>query len=90
MRSLLINYQQILSIIIWSLSHEYGLTEGADGSECSLFLAESSIPNSGFGVYTTSDYIKGDTVSHDVSIALADVMRNLGPKGDYIHWTHDE
>jgi len=90
MRSLLINYQQILSIIIWSLSHEYGLTEGADGSECSLFLAESSIPNSGFGVYTTSDYIKGDTVSHDVSIALADVMRNLGPKGDYIHWTHDD
>ena len=82
-------YQEILAIATWLVLHNYVKSE-ADNSECSIFLAESSIPNSGFGVYTTSDYNKGDTVGDDVSIALADVMRNLGPEGDYIHWTHDE
>ena len=64
--------------------------ETINDNECSVWLAESGIPNAGFGVYTTSGYKKDDIVSKDMSIALTDVMRNLGKEGDYIHWTHDD
>ena len=39
-----------------------GNSDSSESSICSLYLAESTIPNAGFGVYTTRAYEKGEEI----------------------------
>ena len=58
--------------------------------ECSLYMAPSSIPNSGFGVYTTRTIKKDEPVTPYVdapSIISIDITAHTGNReGDF--WTH--
>lgn len=78
------------SCIVSSTSISEGEEKVEEEGGCSLFLAESSIPNSGFGVYTTSGYTKGSEVSSDIAIPMADILRHLGENAEFIRWTHDD
>ena len=53
---------------------------------CKLYLAESSIPNSGLGVYTAVDVEAGDPVSHyDYPIIVSDLaIHNDGDVRDWV------
>ena len=44
----------------------------AANTECSLYIAKSSIPNAGLGIYAGKDYQKGDTIPGDLCIPIID------------------
>jgi hypothetical protein len=55
-------------------------------SECGLYMAESSIPNSGLGMYTAQEIGKNKQVFHgDVVIQIADYKLNRKLR----HWFYD-
>ena len=45
-------------------------TKTISSSSCSLYMAQSSIPNSGIGIYTGRDFTKGDVVDPRPQVAL--------------------
>jgi hypothetical protein len=56
---------------------------------CGMYIAESSIPNAGFGMYVGTPIAKGDYVggtgSYELIIALHDTAKNENNEGDY-YW----
>uniref|UniRef100_A0A7S4S8D5 SET domain-containing protein n=1 Tax=Ditylum brightwellii TaxID=49249 RepID=A0A7S4S8D5_9STRA len=63
--------------------------------ECTLYLAPSSIPNSGFGMYTTIPYKKGSPISENdaPSIINTDINSHQCHKEDYkdvVDWSHSD
>ena len=62
--------------------------DGSNENVCTLFMAESSIKNSGFGVYTTRLYEKGDLIQplgDAPSIPITDVSEHYGEEPDWAH-----
>jgi len=54
---------------------------------CGFYLAESSIPNSGGGMYSMKDIKKGEAVGEvDTNIMIEDIEKNNG--GKFSGWTH--
>ncbi len=70
-----------------NLEHEY---EHDNEYECSRYLAPSSIPNAGFGVYTTRDIQKNEAVlyfSDAPSVPITDIEVHTG-NDEQDFWTH--
>ncbi len=60
----------------------------ADGG-CTLYVAESTIPNAGFGVYTTKAFKKGDVLieAAETAIIITDID-TYQPEGEDPDWQH--
>ena len=53
-------------LFVWGLLLLSSLVQGGDATACSLYLAKSSIPNAGWGVFAGRDYKQGERiVSHN-------------------------
>ena len=50
-------------------------------NQCGVYLAESSIPNAGFGLYAGRDYEIGEILSDSYSILLTDIVEHNGDDG---------
>ena len=64
------------------------LSTNRNDNVCTLFMAESSIKNSGFGVFTTRHYNKGDLIQplgDAPSIAITDIAEHFGEDPDWAH-----
>ena len=66
-------------------------TSETTNNECSLFLAESTIPNAGMGVFTTIALDKGKMVASDIGIPIIDLEWHNGgdnviTAGKDFHW----
>jgi len=46
-------------------------------SQCNLYMAESSIPGAGWGVYTGKDLKVGEDVGHDIIVNIMDYRQNF-------------
>ena len=70
------------------LSASEDLIQSTTTSECSLYLAESTIPNAGMGVFTTIALGKGDKVASDIGIPIIDLEwhNGGGDTGKDFHW----
>mmetsp|Transcript_4592 Transcript_4592/g.6515 ORF Transcript_4592/g.6515 Transcript_4592/m.6515 type:complete len:636 (+) Transcript_4592:185-2092(+) len=67
------------------------ITNQDEEGECTLFLATSGIPNSGFGMYTTRHIPKDESVlnyADSPSIVVLDSTLHNGGKD--IHWNHGD
>jgi len=69
-------------------AEESSITSSTDEAyECGFYLAESSIPNSGAGMYTVKHISKGDPIGEaDANILNEDLEANNG--GKIPRWTH--
>ena len=62
--------------------------DDSNGNVCTLFIAESSIKNSGFGVFTTRLFEKGDLIQplgDAPSIPITDISKHYGEDPDWAH-----
>ncbi len=60
-------------------------------SVCSLYLAESSIPNAGFGVYTGKDVLESQAISYgEIVIQVEDPIDNARLRRLHTNQSHDE
>ena len=65
-----------------------GPSTDRNNNVCTLFMAESSIKNSGFGVFTTRRYDKGELIQplgDAPSIAITDIVEHYGEEPDWAH-----
>lgn len=67
------------------------IARSSDDSEstCSIYLAESTIPNAGFGIYTTRAIMKGDLIlqADCPSIIIIDIHK-YQPNREGPEWQH--
>lgn len=60
----------------------------ADGG-CTLYVAESTIPNAGFGVYTTKAFKKDDVIIEaDTPAIIITDIHTYQPEGEDPDWQH--
>jgi SET domain len=56
---------------LWS--SDASATEQQDPGVCGIWLAESTIPHAGLGMYAGQDFRKGDTLQNDMAIPIVDL-----------------
>ena len=67
---------------------EDGPSNGGNDNLCTLYMAESSIRKSGFGVFTTRPYDEGESIQplgDAPSIAIADIEEHYGEEPKWAH-----
>ena len=83
-------FQQVLHVVIFLLNSSCAVeaddlssSDHDDIQTCGLWLAPSSIPNSGLGMYAGKDYEPGRVVEIASWISLVDYNEHNAEFGDY-------
>jgi len=77
----------ILLLVLLTVSTSFA-DEDTDGG-CTLYVAESTIPNAGFGVYTTKSFKKGDVIIEaDTPAIIITDIHAYQPDEEEPDWQH--
>ena len=80
----------IIVVLSLAVKADDDITSSDDSeSTCTIFLAESTIPNAGFGIYTTRAVKKGDLIlkADAPSIIITDIGK-YQPNNEVPDWQH--
>ena len=79
----------LISVCFFASADEASFIADTSNSKCTIYLAESTIPNAGFGVYTTEAVTKGDVIikADSTSIIITDIDKHQ-PTNEEPEWQH--